>query len=228
MASWLRDELRAHNASKLDEKLRQPAYGNFVDHDKLFGGEITDKPFTPVRRWLVSPQIFHERVNAVFQLEGRFRQGSFYGVTNPIVLPDHAGVRYYDTTALDGGHLLIMLGNAQWISHKQIFGATHAGRDRRQLTFANPKDRWYPPSAPDAFVKIVTKESMPTEKEMVAAIYAQFDCVLQREPSAAELKRYLPLLHSMIELGGNRDGLRQMLVSVLLESEFLCFFQKAQ
>lgn len=221
LLTWLRAELRLHGASKLDEKLRQPAYGNFIDHDKLFTGEIEGKPFTPARRWLVSPQIFHERVNAVFQLEGRDRQRHFYGVTNPIVLPDHAGVRYYDTTALDGGHLLIMLGNAQWISRKQIFAATHVGQDRRNLTFANPKDRWFPPTAPDAFVKIVAKESMPTEKELVAAIHAQFDCVLQREPTASELERYLPLLHSMIELGGNRDGLRQMLVSVLLESEFL-------
>jgi len=221
LAAWLRKELRIHNASKLDEKLRQPAYGNFVDHDKLFSGEIEDQPFTPARRWLVSPQIFHERVNAVFQLEGRNRQGSFYGVTNPIVLPDHTGVRYYDTTALDGGHLLIMLGNAQWIARKQIFGATYVGQDRKQLSFANPKDRWYPPDVPDAFVKIVAKDTMPTEQEMVDAITAQFDCVLQRKPSEAELKRYLSLLQSMIQLGGNQNGLRQMLVSVLLESEFL-------
>ena len=70
LAGWLRSELRTHNASKLDEKLREPAYGNYVDHEKLFDGSITDKAFTPARRWLVSPQIFHERVNAVFKLIG--------------------------------------------------------------------------------------------------------------------------------------------------------------
>lgn len=180
LADWLRSELQKHNASKLDEKLRHPSYGNFVDHDKLFSGTITDKPFTPARRWLVSPQIFLERVNAVFQLEGRARQASFYGVTNPIVLPDHSGIRYYDTTALDGGHLLVMLNNAQWISQKQIFAAEHSGADRRKLQFANPKDRWYPPGSPDAFVQIVRKQAPPTEDEMIAAVHAQFDCVLQR------------------------------------------------
>ncbi len=221
LADWLRSELRRHNASKLDQKSHDPAYGNFVDHDRLFSGEIKDRPFTPARRWLVSPQIFHERVNAVFKLTGNTRQRSFYGVTNPIVLPDHSGVRYYDTTALDGGHLLVMLNNAKWIAEKQIFAATHAGVDRRKLQFPNPKDRWVPPSSPDAFVAIVNKRSEPTSAEMMAAIHAQFDCVLQREATPQELQTYLPLLRSAIQRGGNTEGLRQMLISVLLSSEFL-------
>ncbi len=221
LAGWLRSELRKHNASKLDEKLRQPAYGNFVDHEKLFAGTVKDKPFTPARRWLVSPQIFHERVNAVFKLEGQARQRRFYGVTNPIVLPDHAGIRYYDTTALDGGHLLVMLNNAEWISEKQIFAAVHHGADRRTIKFANEKDRWYPAESPEAFVAIVNQQSTPTDEELTAAIDAQFDCVLQRPANESELNQYLPLLRSSIASAGNEEGLRQMLVSVLLKSEFL-------
>lgn len=220
-SEWLRHELHSRNASKLDEKLREPAYGNYVDHEKLFDGSVSEKPFTPARRWLVSPQIFHERVNAIFKLEGRSRQRSFYGVTNPIVLPDHSGVRYYDTATLDGGHLLVMLNNAQWISEKQIFGAIHQGEDSRKVEFTNPKDRWYPMNSPAEFVKIVRKQSLPTDDEMLVAIHAQFDCVLQRQATETELKQYLPLLRSSIELGGNIEGLRQMLVSVLLKSEFL-------
>lgn len=221
LADWFRTELRKHNASQLDRKLRYPDYGNYVDHEMLFSGEVTDKPFTPARRWLVSPQIFHERVNNVFRLEGRARQRSFYGVTNPFVLPDHSGVRDYDISVLDGGHLLVMLNNAEWISQKQIFGAVHSGKDRRKIEFTNPKDRWYPPSSPPEFVTIVQKETLPTKQELIAAIQAQFDCVLNRKANESELDRYLSLLKSTIELGGNIEGLRQMLVSVLLESEFL-------
>lgn len=221
LTGWLRRELRARNASKLDEKLREPAYGNYVDHERLFDGSITEKPYTPARRWLVSPQIFHERVNAIFKLEGRSRQSKFYGVTNPIVLPDHSGVRYYDTATLDGGHLLVMLNNAQWIADKQIFAAMHDGEDRRTLDFPNPKDKWIPPNSPEAFVAIVRKESPPSDAEMIAAIDAQFDCVLQREATESELHEYLPLLRSSIDLGGNVEGLRQMLISVVLKSEFL-------
>lgn len=221
LTKWLRHELRSRNASKLDEKLREPAYGNYVDHDQLFDGSITTKPFTPARRWLVSPQIFHQRVNAIFKLDGRSRQSKFYGVTNPIVLPDHSGVRYYDTATLDGGHLLVMLNNAQWIADKQIMAAVHHEDDPRKLEFPNPKDKWLPSHAPEAFVAIVGLESMPSDEVMIAAIHAQFDNVLQRQATESELHEYLPLLKSAIELGGNVEGLRQMLISVLLKSEFL-------
>lgn len=221
LTEWIRKALRQNNASKLDEKLRDPAYGNLVDHEKLFDGSIQEKPFTPARRWLVSPQIFHQRVNAVFGLQGRSQQKKFYGVTNPIVLPDHSGVRYYDSTVLDGGHLLVMLNNAQWISEKQIFGALNQGVDRRKIKFANEKDRWYPTNVPPAFVTILKKQGPPTDQEMIAAIESQFFCVLQREPNEVELPKYLSLLRSSIELAGNQEGLRQMLTSVLLKSEFL-------
>lgn len=102
LAVWVRAELRAHNAAKLDDRLPYPDAGNYLDHAALFDGSNKDKPFTPARRWLVSPQIFEERVLDVFQMEGRerenFRRSGFYGVTNPFVLPDHSGVRYYDLT----------------------------------------------------------------------------------------------------------------------------------
>lgn len=221
LTGWLRSELLKNKASKLDEKLRQPAYGNYVDHSTLFSGESKDRPYTPARRWSVSPQIFMERVNDVFELIDQARQKEFYGVTNPFVLPDHSGVRDYDISTLDGGHLLVMLNNAQWISQKQIFSAVHSGKDRRNLEYPNSQDRWYPPIVPHAFVAIVKKDTVPSDQELSDAIQAQFNCVLRRQANNTELARYLPLLRSTIELGGNVEGLRQMLVSVLLESEFL-------
>ena len=88
LVAWIGGELHAHNASKLEEKLRYPAYGNAVDHTKLFGGKSTEVAFTPARRWLVSPQIFAQRVRDIFALEGRERGRNMYGVTNPFLLPD--------------------------------------------------------------------------------------------------------------------------------------------
>ncbi|MEZ6057256.1 MAG: DUF1588 domain-containing protein [Planctomycetaceae bacterium] len=221
VADWVRAELRSHNASELDKKLRYPDFGNYVDHELLFGGTIKEAPFTPSRRWLVSPQIFHERVNEVFGLTDRARQQNFYGVTNPFVLPDNSGVRDFDIATLDGGHLLVMLNNAKWIAEKQVLAALYSGKDLRKVTFENAADRWLPPLSSPAFVTIVGKESQPSEQELIAAIQAQFYNVLRREPSEEETTRYLALLRSTIELGGNVEGLRQMLMSVLLESEFL-------
>ncbi|MCA9175719.1 MAG: DUF1588 domain-containing protein, partial [Planctomycetales bacterium] len=228
LAGWIRSELRKHRASKLDEKLKYPSYGNYVDHEQLFSGQIDAAPFTPVRRWLVSPQIFHERVMDVFKLEGwdrdALKHSEFAGVTNPFLLPDHSGVRYYDLDALNGGHLLVMLGNANWIADRQLLIARHLGADRRAIQFENPRDRWMPrqfPGSYEAFRRILLHDGAPTEAELHAAIGEQFDCVLRRPPTDNESSRYLKLLRSAIELAGNAQGLRQMMVAVLLESEFL-------
>lgn len=225
LASWLRTELRKHGASKLDDKLRYPAYGNYVDHDLLFHGTMTAAPFTPARRWLVSPQIFTERVLDVFKLQGTERDfrrsAASRGVMNPFVLPDQSGVRYYDNTPLDGGHLLVMLGNAQWISEKQLRAARVKKGELKADVFENPQDRWYPPTTAAAFEKIILRIGVPSDEELADAIVTQFDCVLHRRPTPAELQKYRDLTREAIALGGNTEGLRQMLVSVLLESEFL-------
>ena len=221
MLSWVAAELKKHDASTLEGKLRYPNYGNHVSHEKLFSGEIVAKPYTPARRWLVSPQIFIERINAVFGLEGGSRQRSFYGVTIPVILPDHSGVRYYDTTTLNGGHLLMMLTNADWISEKQLREARIKNGEIKSNEFLNPKDRWSPRRTPEAFELIVTKKSPPTEAEMSAAIHTQYQCVLQRDANKSELERHLKLFKESIFLAGNTEGLRQMLVSVLLKSDFM-------
>ncbi len=223
LAKWIRAELRKWNASELDKKLSDPKFGNYVDHDKLFSGAIHAKAFTPARRWLVSPQIFEERVLDIFKLAGRerenFRQRGFYGVTNPFVLPEDSGVRYYDRTALDGGHVLVMLTNAEWISQKQIMAARI--KNKEIIGNTNKRDRWYPKQTPEAFEKIILKTSQPTDEEIIAAVQTQFDCVLQRKADNAELKKYVDFTRKSLAIGGNTEGLRRMLVSVLLESEFL-------
>ena len=223
---WMTAELRKHKASRFEEKLRYPSYGNYVDHEKLFSGEIKDKPFSPARRWLVSPRIFHERVMNVLGLSDHERRGfstrQFDGVKNPFLLPDRSGVRDYDVTTLDGGHLLAMLGNAKWIAGKQIFAARLKTPQKEELLKGlSSTDRWYPKVTHEAFEKIVLKTELPSDEEMNAAVEEQFDCVLMRKPTKVELAKYVELLRSSIELAGNSEGLRQMLFAVLLESDFL-------
>jgi hypothetical protein len=40
------------------KKLLAPEYGNWVNHEKLFSGEIDTPPFSPARLWRFSPEIF--------------------------------------------------------------------------------------------------------------------------------------------------------------------------
>ncbi|MEO2035006.1 MAG: DUF1588 domain-containing protein [Planctomycetaceae bacterium] len=137
--AWTSAELRKQNASKLDEKLRRPEYGNYVDHDKLFSGEYAHlKSFTRDRRWLISEFIFDATINRLIDhpggrtIDGQrmdvigdngVNLGTRFGghtlrasITNPFLLPTNIGVRYYDTTALTGGHLLTMISNAKKVA----------------------------------------------------------------------------------------------------------------
>ena len=129
LAAWVSGELRAHNASKLEDKLRMPEYGNVVDHEKLFSGKYAGLPgYTPDRRWLISEFIFDAKFNRLLEhtpnrnIDGK-RQSVIgennrggVNLTNPFLLPTHSGVRYYDTAVLDGGHLLTMLTNGKEVS----------------------------------------------------------------------------------------------------------------
>ncbi len=221
LVQWMNGELRAHNASNLEDKLRLPAYGNYVDHERLFSGAITDAPFTPARRWLVSPQIFSQRASDVFGAIEKVRPGGLYGVTNPFVLPDSSGVKYYDNESLDGGALLVMLTNADWISQKQVLGARIKSGEIKADALPNPQDKYVPKKYPAAFDAIILKQAAPSDAEIADAVRAQFSSVLRRDPSEAELAKYAKLMREAVAIGGNSEGLRQMLLTVLLESEFL-------
>lgn len=218
---WLWETLQSHNASKLEEKLRYPSYGNYVDHEKLFSGQIKDAPFTPARRWLINPMIFDERVRDIFGLVGNERKTPLTGVTNPFILPDNAGVRDYDIGLLDGGSLLVMLANADWISAKQIRPARVKAGEIAAQDFPDPKDRWSPRTTPLEFETIILKKSPPDDAELRAACAKQFELVLRRPPTEAELSKYLDLSRAAVTIAGNSEGLRQTLKAVLLESEFL-------
>ena len=69
----------------------------------------------------------------------------------------------------------------------------------------NTQDWWYPRITPPAFEVIVLKDGPPTEAEMVAAIQQQFECVLKGSV-CGEVKKYLTLLRSSIELEATLQG----------------------
>ncbi|MCA9178885.1 MAG: DUF1592 domain-containing protein, partial [Planctomycetales bacterium] len=126
LESWVSQELHKYNAAKFEKKLQKPEYGNYVDHDNLFSGEFKELPgFTYDRRWLISEYIFDAKFQRMLQGNARAkRRGATVSVlgshrfqqlslTNPFLLPNRSGVRYYADTDLTGGHLSSMLTNAQ-------------------------------------------------------------------------------------------------------------------
>ncbi|MEE2642212.1 MAG: DUF1588 domain-containing protein [Planctomycetota bacterium] len=142
LSQWLTKELRSRNASRLDQKLEKPGYGNFIDHESLFSGEhIQRKGFTWDRRWLISEYIFDARFNRILNhrpyqtIDGKREHvigdnNRRTNLTNPFLLPNHSGVRYYANTPLNGGHLLTMITNSKEAATAMIHLAR---RDRRYL-----------------------------------------------------------------------------------------------
>ena len=61
ITSWIEKQFLLKGESlapALNKTKLEPASGNYVDHKKLFDGQITDKSFTPARLWRVSSAIY--------------------------------------------------------------------------------------------------------------------------------------------------------------------------
>ena len=57
--AWVSGEMvKANRFEAYQKKLIAPEYGNWVNHEKLFSGEIDTLPFSPARLWRFSPEIF--------------------------------------------------------------------------------------------------------------------------------------------------------------------------
>ena len=142
LLNWIQSELKPHNASKLEEKLARPEFGNYVDHDELFSGQHAHLPgFTFDRRWLISEYIFDAKMNRILKhrpnqtIDGKREwvigdNNRRVNLTNPFLLSPTTGVRYYANETLNGGHLLTMLTNARELS-SAIFDLSK--RDSRYL-----------------------------------------------------------------------------------------------
>lgn len=125
---WLAQDLALYGPLKLEDNLRQPQHGNWLSHEKLFSGEHKDlKGFTYDRRWLISEFIFDAKMNRILKhspfitVDGKRepvigsnnRSSAKISLTNPFLLPQMDGVRYYANEPLNGGHLLTMLTNVR-------------------------------------------------------------------------------------------------------------------
>ncbi len=223
----IRGILGANHSELLDARSSEMRFANYVNHELLFDKTAVANAATEKRRWLVSPKIFYERVIDVFALEGRERDNyskrgqRFYGITNPFLLPDRSGIRYDDQGLLNGGHLLVMLNNAQWIAGKYVFAAVHDGENRGSLEYPDPKDRWLPNNIPRSYVELANAR-IPVGSDLIhQAVTDHFQRVLRRKPNQSELRLHTELTQKAIEIGGSAQGLNQLLISVLLKSEFL-------
>lgn len=210
--------------SKLKDKLRFSNYGNYVSHEKLFSGEIKEKAYTPGRRWLISSQIYNEKIKEFYSMpekdlaKYKIRQN----VKNPFIMPDNYAIHYYDNTSLSGGHLLTLLANAKWITKRQLLSTlVKSGEEVLEKVYMGGSRYIDEPvmETDQVFQDIILNKNVPSDLQLTAAIKRQFSLVLNRPPTKEDLAEYLAFIKKNIKMGGNSKGLQKMMVAVFMEEE---------
>ena len=69
------------------EKIKSPGYGNYINHTRLFSGEIKAKAFSPARLWRTSPYVF-DSVKSEFGADAKH-------LRQPFIVDDKQGIRDY-------------------------------------------------------------------------------------------------------------------------------------
>ena len=126
--------------STFQDKLKSAAFGNYMDHDKLFSGKYKHlQPFTYDREWIISQYIFSEKVNSLIdpktiKTSGKSKSelrgaGLLDSISNPFLHSNKAGVRYYANKELSDSIFVTMLGNAPHIAKGIIERGRNASRN---------------------------------------------------------------------------------------------------
>ena len=155
IVEWINKRLMASGkAEGYLKKLLAPEYGNRVNHEKLFSGEITTPPFSPSRLWRVSPAIFKQR-----NFQGR---SPFSHVTGEKGIRDYAVLSPVDRSTIQ----MLMINADKWLEHRL------ANNDFKE--FANdrptPSARLIEETVRNQFVRVIRRQPSKEEVAKYAAL----------------------------------------------------------
>lgn len=204
---WIQSKLLASpHGGPYRAKLLLPQYGNYVDHEKLFSGEIKTPPFSPPRIWRKSPYIFsaQKRMNR-----------SVKGVQNPYSFSTpKGGVRDFAYSSEVGASTVeTILLNANAELEWQFSNA----REEIELAQENGKEvhRTIKPLVP-----FLTGEKEITREQHEAPIRSVFQRFVIRDPNEAEMNKYVAFLEGSIAETGDAEGsLKATLKAIYLSPE---------
>lgn len=91
--------------SDFRRKLKSPGYGNYVDHTRLFSGEITTPSWSPARLWRTSPHVFDSIKSEWGGVASQMRQ--------PFIIDDKQGIKDYAALLFaDSAVVDVLIANA--------------------------------------------------------------------------------------------------------------------
>lgn len=156
---WINSELKkSGNVSDLYTKLESPSFGNYVNHEKLFSGEITAEPFSPARLWRTSPRVFDNVKSSYGKGSKHFRQ--------PFLLEDKVGIKdYANLLFADSAVVSVLLSNAASAADELIKRSPIASSD------ASPSDAMLDSAISQHFRKVVYREPLKKELNNYAKLF---------------------------------------------------------
>jgi hypothetical protein len=160
---WINTELKkSGNVSDLYSKLESPSFGNYVNHEKLFSGEITEEPFSPARLWRTSPEVFENGKSIYGKAAQEFRQ--------PFPLEDKVGIKdYANLLFADSAVVSVLLSNAASAADELIKHSSIASSD------ASPNDDVLASAISEHFKKVVYREPFKEEISNYSALFRKTD-----------------------------------------------------
>lgn len=90
VVDWINSELfKSGHVAAFKQKMQKAHYGNYVDHDKLFSGEIKEKAWSPARLWRRNPNHFDISKKTYFGVHRNSTR--LVGEVDKLKQPFHAG-----------------------------------------------------------------------------------------------------------------------------------------
>ena len=192
--AWIRQELlkTQQPGAVTHEKLQLPQFGNYVDHEALFGERRSHVTPAPPRIWRLRPDIY----NATLPRHGERVTGLANGLSQADgpVLKDYASIYFIDEASTTP-----LLGNARKIAEGMV--GPHA------------KDK--------NLKRLLSDEGAPDKEAVETAIRSGFIKVLGRNPTGDELTRFAEFHAKSTAIGGYQAAGRALVTAILMQPEVL-------
>ncbi|MFK7788605.1 MAG: DUF1588 domain-containing protein [Phycisphaeraceae bacterium] len=120
---WIKQRVEQVGVAKAYRaKLLAPEYGNYVNHEKLFSGEVDAQPYSPARFWRFSSDIFEAR-------NYRDSRSPFTYVTPESDIRDYSAMSSVDASTVK----MILINTEQWLEYRQKNGDFAAFADDKPI-----------------------------------------------------------------------------------------------
>jgi hypothetical protein len=155
IVEWIHKRLtESGKADGYLKKLLAPEYGNRVNHEKLFSGEITIPPFSPSRLWRVSPAIFKQR-----NYQGR---SPFSYVTSEKEIRDYAELSPVDRSTVQ----MLMINADKWLEQRLANDDFKEFSNNRPL----PPSKLIEETVRNQFLRVIRRQPRKEEVARYAAL----------------------------------------------------------